>query len=548
VVFFTPRLPPYEISDWQSRPFEERMAMSCRTWALQGYGTPLAIHAGYLVKIAAYVGAWWFFCSLSTDGPIQSWWSSKVAFQKAILWTLTFEVMGFGCGSGPLTGRYMPPLGGFLYFLRPGTTKLPLYADLPVLGGHRRTWLDVLLYAGLLGACFRALVAPEIETAHLLPLVVLLPTLGLADKTLFLAARSEHYLSVLICLLFSDWIGGSKVVWMAIWWWAATSKVNHHFPAVMCVMTSNSPAQPFSAIKKRLYRSYPDDLRPSKLAQRYTHFGTLLEYLFPLVLVMSGGGVVTEIALGVMLVFHLFIMSSVPMGVPLEWNVVMIYGGFLLFGHHADVGILTVSSPILVGWLIGFHVLLPLYGSVYPSRVSFLLAMRYYAGNWAYSVWLFRGESSAKLDQLTKWAPRVRQQLAPFYDDGTITALLSMIPAFRMMHLHGRCLHDLLPKAVDDIDDYEWMDGEIVAGLALGWNFGDGHLHDTQLLAAIQAQCGFEPGELRCVMVESQPIHRATHDYRIVDAATGELARGTIPVETLLGRQPWPQRDTDTAP
>jgi len=49
VVFFTPRLPPYEISDWQSRPFEERMAMSCRTWALQGYGTPLAIHAGYLV-------------------------------------------------------------------------------------------------------------------------------------------------------------------------------------------------------------------------------------------------------------------------------------------------------------------------------------------------------------------------------------------------------------------------------------------------------------------------------------------------------------------
>ena len=42
--------------------------------------------------------------------------------------------------------------------------------------------------------------------------------------------------------------------------------------------------------------------------------------------------------------------------------------------------------------------------------------------------------------------------------------------------------------------------------MVLGWNFGDGHLNDTQLLDAIQAQCGFEPGEVRVVMVESQPL------------------------------------------
>jgi len=537
---FKPILPPYDLAEWQSKPFGERMAMSCRSWAMQGYGTPLAIYLLYLLKIGFYIGVWWFFCTLSTEGPITDWWSTKVAFQKAILWTMMFEVMGFGCGSGPLTGRYIPPVGGFLYFLRPGTTKLPLYPGIPVLGGQTRTWLDVVLYAALLVAGFSALVSSVIQPWQLFPFLILLPILGLADKTIFLAARSEHYLSVVICLLFADWIAGSKFVWMAIWWWAATSKLNHHFPAVMCVMTSNSPLQRFPAIKKRFYRNYPDDLRPSKLAEVYTHSGTALEYLFPLVLLMSGGGSVTQVALFVMVVFHLFIMSNVPMGVPLEWNVVMIYGGLLLFGQHAEVGILTIAAPLLITWLIAFHMLLPLYGSVYPSRVSFLLSMRYYAGNWAYSIWLFKGHSVEKLDRVTKWAPHVPTQLRSFYDEETITALLSMLPAFRMMHLHGRCLHDLLPKAVDDLDDYEWVDGEILAGLVLGWNFGDGHLHDSQLLEAIQAKCAFVPGELRCIQVESQPLFGKTHAWRIVDAADGELESGEIAIAGLRERQPWP--------
>ena len=42
--------------------------------------------------------------------------------------------------------------------------------------------------------------------------------------------------------------------------------------------------------------------------------------------------------------------------------------------------------------------LLPLLGNLVPSRVSFLVAMRYYAGNWAWNAWLFRGDSHEKLD------------------------------------------------------------------------------------------------------------------------------------------------------
>ena len=97
----------------------------------------------------------------------------------------------------------------------------------------------------------------------------------------------------------------------------------------------------------------------------------------------------------------------------------------------------------------------------------------------------------------------------------------------------------LIPKAVERLEDYEWVDGEIVAGLALGWNFGEGHLHQEQLLASIQAQCGFEEGELRCVFVESQPLGRSTLDYRIVDAKTGVLDAGALSVAELRARQPW---------
>jgi hypothetical protein len=107
------------------------------------------------------------------------------------------------------------------------------------------------------------------------------------------------------------------------------------------------------------------------------------------------------------------------------------------------------------------------------------------------------------------------------------------------MHLHGRALPLLIPRAVERFEDREYLDGEIVAGLALGWNFGDGHLHDLQLVQAIQAQCGFEPGELRCIFVESQPLFGDALAYQIVDASTGVMSSGSLPIDELITRQPW---------
>jgi hypothetical protein len=168
--------------------------------------------------------------------------------------------------------------------------------------------------------------------------------------------------------------------------------------------------------------------------------------------------------------------------------------------------------------------------------------MRYYAGNWAYNIWLFRGDSARKLHGLVKAAGLMREQLERVVPDpDVVEAAMQLSTVSRLLHLQGKVLYEVLPRAVDSIDRYHWMDGEIVAGLALGWNFGDGHLNDLQLLHAIQAQCGFEAGELRVVMVESQPLFGRTMAWRIADAKTGVLEAGETEIAPLRACQPWPE-------
>ena len=538
-----PTPPPYDPLEWVKMPFPERARRVCESWAMQGYGTPLGAYALYVIKVALYVAAWVFFCGLSPSlgsaGTISTWWLAPLAFQKAILWSMLFEGLGLGCGSGPLTGRYYPPFGGFLYFLRPGTTKLPAVPSLPVLGGIRRTWLDVLLYAALIAAVLRALLAPTIEPVHLVPIAILVPLLGLADRTIFLALRAEHFWVVTICFLATpDFIPGAKAVQLGLWFWAGVSKMNHHFPAVVAVMTSNGPFTRSEWLRRLVYRAYPDDLRPSRTAEIMGHAGTALEIGVPVVLAFAPPGPWLVVGMVLMLALHGYITSNVPMGVPIEWNVIVVYSAFALFWAHPEVHVWAMS-PALALFLSITLIAIPLWGNVYPGAVSFLLAMRYYAGNWAYSVWLFRGDSAEKLRKLTMSAPWIYDQLAKFYDRRTSVGLLGKVMGFRLMHLHGRALPTLLPLAVDRVEGHEWLDGELVAGMALGWNFGDGHLHREALLSAIQAQCGFEEGELRCIFVEAQPLGKDTMDYRVVDAKTGELARGQLSVTALRQQQPW---------
>jgi hypothetical protein len=192
----------------------------------------------------------------------------------------------------------------------------------------------------------------------------------------------------------------------------------------------------------------------------------------------------------------------------------------------------------------------PVLGNLRPELISFLPSMRYYAGNWATSVWLFRTDGSEERfdSHLVKPAPIVAKQLTRLYDAPTAELLLYKGLAFRSMHSHGRALNGLLTRAVDDLDEYIPREGELVAGVALGWNFGEGHLHNERLLDAVQFECEFTPGQVRVITVESQPFGRPTQRYRILDAADGLLEEGTVRVADLVERQPWLSEDDLTVP
>jgi hypothetical protein len=544
-------LPPYDPARLLGAPFPERVRLVCRSFAAQAHPTPRVVMGMYWAKyLLVYVGGWAFFVSRSTGWPgfgsPGAWAFTAVAFHKAILWSIFYELAGFGCGMGPMNARLNPPLGGFLHFLRPGTTKLPLFPGAPVVGGVRRTWLDVTLYAANQAFLLRALLASEVTPEVMWPVVVLIPLLGVTDKTLFLAARAEHYWVALVCLTVADagglWLSTCKAVWCAIWFWAATSKLNAHFPSVIMVMMTNGPFFP-SWLKKRLYVRYPDDLRPSRLAARMAHGGTVVEYSIAFVLpLVAGHPILTAAMLCVMASFHGFIAFNNPSGMPIEWNILMVYGGVFLFGFHPEAPLAAVASlPTLAVFLALWLVVVPCVGNFVPARVSFLLAMRYYAGNWAYNIWLVRKGSAAKFRKLVKAAGTFREQLERLLPDATaVDTAVTLAMAHRFLHFEGRPLLDALPQAVDDIDAYEWLEGEVVGGMILGWNFGDGHLNGTQLLDAVQTQCGFAPGEVRVVMVESQPLFRPTMQWKVVDAVTGLVAAGETDLRAMRDVQPWP--------
>jgi hypothetical protein len=558
--FIAPAPPPVDIEEWQRLSHLQRIKPLAQDWALNGLGTPDFVYLLYIVKLAVYAGGGLLLISASTKGlggidDLGKWWTQPIVFEKAVVWTMLWEVLGLGAGSMPLTLRFSPMIGGVLYWLRPGTTRLPPWPGrVPLTRGTTRTLLDVALYAGLLASAVYLLLADTTPAAgatagRLDPLAVgvLLAfgiLLGLRDKVPFLAARAEVYGNLMIIFLFGlgNMIVAAQILFVCIWWGAASSKLNRHFPFVVTVMISNTPWNRSRSFKRRLWRKHPEDLLPSSLGALDAHVGTLVELTLPLLLLVSPSGTLLTIAVVGMILFHVHIFSTFPLGVPLEWNIFMIFGILFLFGHYGGVPLSTLDDPLLIAIMAVTCVGIPVLGNFRPDLISFLPSMRYYAGNWATSQWLFAKDSAAeaKLDSsIVKAAPIVGEQLAKLYDPDTIELLLYKGLAFRSMHAHGRALNGLLPRAVARVESYDVRDGEVIAGVVLGYNFGDGHFHNEQLLEAVQARCHFAEGELRVIMIESQPAHIQRQHYRIHDAATGLIEEGYVRVADMVARQPW---------
>jgi hypothetical protein len=559
--------PQINFEEWSKGTRAEKIIPMARHWAEVGFGTPVVLHLFYVVKIGLYILAAWLL-ALTTKGlgglagftNVAHWYAEPIVFEKVVLYTMLFEVVGLGCGFGPLNNRFFPPMGSILYWLRPGTIRLPPWPNrIPLTKGDERTAVDALLYGALLVLLVIAIFSdgtgplPTLGTAvGVLPawqiwaVLGVLAVLGLRDKVIFLAARGEVYASFTVAFLFAgygvDMILGAKLVCLVIWLGAATSKLNKHFPFVISTMMSNNPVFRPRFIKRMFFEDFPDDLRPGRPSRWLAHFSTAIEGLVPLVLFFSHGGWPTAIAAFIMLCFHFGILSSIPMGVPLEWNVFMMFSVLALFVGHAAIGLgdLTTPLPILLFAVVAGTVAT---GNLLPRKVSFLPGMRYYAGNWDTTLWCIKPSADEKIARgIVAIASMPAAQLEKFYGSKEAAQIpMYMGYAFRAFNTHGRALFTLAHRAMAgyDEDDYVLTDGERLCSTAIGWNFGDGHFSNEQLVAALHKRCHFEPGEVRVVMLDAQPIHKQTQQYRLVDAATGEFERGYVQVADMVTRQPW---------
>jgi hypothetical protein len=565
----TGEFPPVEPATFMQKPYTERIKILSRHWAEYGFGAPKITAIIYIVKLLVlYVCGGVAIASLTSGlNPFHPsvWFDQPIMWQKAVVWTMLVEAVGIAGSWGPLAGHFKPMTGGILYWARPGTIKLPPWPDkVPFTKGQYRTLVDVALYVAFLLSLVVVLVLPGVSnhgvphghgapglvaTPAMIPVIVLLVVTGLRDKIVFLAARSEQYLPAMVMFAFFpflDMIVGAKLLILSSWMGASISKMNHHFGNVVPVMVSNTPWLSSKRVKRLHYRKFPEDLRPSKGALRLAHGpGTLVEFVVPLVLLLSHNETVTIVGVCIMLGFHVFIISTFPLAVPLEWNVMFMYiTAFLFLGYPAHDGFTVgnMGTGYLLITLVGL-LFFPILGNNRPDLVSFLPSMRQYAGNWASAMWAFAPGREAKLnDHLVKPALMQKDQLQPALkiSEQEAEIVMHQLLGFRSMHSQGRALNSIMINQLgDDINIYTPRESEFSCNAIIGFNFGDGHLHNERMLQAIQNRCHFAPGEFIVVWIESEPILRGRQEYWVMDVAVGIVERGNYSVAESVAEQPW---------
>lgn len=573
--FKTGDFPPVNLDTFLDTPLLERVQSLALHWVDYGFGSPKIIHTTYVLKLLVlYLGAGLTLITLTSGtGPVwdvASWWNEPIVYEKLVLWTVFLETVGVAGSWGPIAGKFKPMTGGILFWTRPGTIRMPPWpGKVPFTSGDSRTPLDVVLYLALLVSLSVPLVLPgssQPSLSAVLPentsglvapsmfilLLVLLVLIGLRDKTIFIAARSEQYGPALLAFALIPLLGNGyvdviillKLLIVSVWIGAGVAKFGRHFANVVPPMVSNSPCIPTRALRRINYRRFPEDIRPSKAGSLLAHGGgTVVEILTPIVLLFSTNTTVTLAAVTLMVLFHLFITSTFPLAVPLEWNLLFAYTTVFLFvGHPAGdgYGLADASSPWLVIAALVALFFFPVLGNLRPDLVAFTPAMRQYAGNWASGLWAFQPGAEEKLNRITRpTTNQVDQLQAMGYPYPVAEITMQQTIAWRSMHSQGRGLFSLLINHVNDLDRATVREGEFTCNSLIGFNFGDGHLHDESLVRAVQRRCQFAPGELIVAWVESQPIHKDYQKYKVIDAALGVIETGTWKVSDAVAEQPW---------
>jgi Transmembrane protein of unknown function (DUF3556) len=566
--FTKPYLPDVDPDTFLTKPLMERMRILANDWAENGFGSPKMIHTIYVLKLVVFFALGGITVATATSGlpafwHVTEWWNQPIVYQKVILWTVLLEAIGVAGSWGPLAGKVKPMTGGILFWARHGTIRLRPWKWVPFTNGDRRTWFDVGIYLALLASLAMALLSPGahsdslskalpqntsglVNPALLIAPIALLVLIGLRDKTIFLGARGEQYLPAMLffaVLPFANMIIALKMLIVIVWVGAGFSKFGKHFANVIPPMVSNTIFAP-KWVRRAHYRDFGRDMRPSRLADFMAHVnGTTVEIGAPLILFFSTNKWLTLAAALLMVGFHLFIISTFPLAVPLEWNVVFAYTTIFLFlGFPNSNGYApwNMTPPWLALVIAAGLLFYPILGNLRPDKVSFLPAMRQYAGNWASAVWTFTPGAEQKLNRVTRTASnQLEQFVAAGYEPKWAEITLQKTTAWRSMHSQARGLYSLLLTHLPDVDARTVREGEFVCNSLIGFNFGDGHLHNAEMIQAVQREAAFEPGECVIAWVESEAFLSGVQHYQLIDAALGVIERGTWKVADAVEQQPW---------
>ena len=562
----TAELPDVKLDEFEGIPFFDRMKMLMLHWVDHGFGTPKQTITFYVWKIFLYGLFGLIVAGTFTKGlefnDIGAWWHEPILYQKLMVWTVLLEILGLAATCGPMAFHFDPPIGGVLYWWQNDTFRVPPYPNhVPFTKGTRRTpwdtglyklivfWLVMMLF--LSGQQIPGL--PE-GSAGVMPqwsMVVycaLILTMGLRDKCVFLSSRAEQYVPTMLCFglmsNFTDMIMAAKIFIVVVWMGAGFSKFQHGFSSTVSIMVQNTPWMISKNFRRKTVKDFPNDLRPSTVTHLMGHIGgSACELVMPLVLLFSPWPWLTWIAILSIWALHTFIISTIPVAVPLEWNVFFIFcAAFIFANFHPNNGYaLGDMNPVLMAVVLVAALFPIVLGAFKPEYVSFLVGMKQYAGNWAASSWSFRDKSMEDRinERVVKSADNQIDQIEPLFGREISEVFIQKGVAFRMMHPHGRMHMSALLRHTDGLDHRLQRDGEFASNVILGWNFGDGHCHDERLFAGLQEQCQYEPGDLIVAWTESQPAFSKKVQYRIIDAAIGTVEKGWYHNDDAYNAQPW---------
>ncbi len=562
----TAELPPVELDQFAKMPFFERMKMLQLHWVEHGFGTPKQTITFYIWKIFFYGLFGLIIAGTFTKGlefnDIGSWWDEPILYQKLMVWTVLLEILGLAATCGPLAFHFDPPIGGVLYWWQNDTMRVPPYPKrLSFTRGTRRTpwdtglyklivfWLVMMLF--LSGEPVKGL--PD-NTAGVMPqwsLVVyccLIIMMAFRDKIVFLSARSEQYVATMLCFgLFSnfvDMVVAAKIFIVVVWMGAGFSKLQHGFPSTVAIMTQNAPWMVSPRFRKATVKDFPNDLRPSTMMHVIGHVGgTTCEIVMPLTLLFSPWPWLTWIAIISMWMFHTFIISTIPVAVPLEWNVhFMFCAAFLFANFRASEGFgVGDMDPVLLMIVVVVALFPIILGALKPQYVSFLVGMKQYAGNWASGSFSFRDKEKEDRinERIVKAADNQIDQLNKLFGNEISEIFIQKGVAFRMMHPMGRMHFSALLRHTDNLDTRVQREGEFVSNVLTGWNFGDAHCFDERLIEGLQQRCQYEPGDVIIAFTESQPAFSKKVQYKVIDAAIGVLEKGWYHNDDAYNEQPW---------